>query len=59
MTTATAGAGRRVESGGAVAGPFAGAHVALAGQRTAVERSDCGALRRGLLPGSSGEWRPA
>jgi hypothetical protein len=57
--TAAAGADRRAEGGGAVAGPFAGARVPLAGQRTAVERSGYGALRRGRLPGRSGEWRPA
>jgi hypothetical protein len=56
---AAAGAGHRAEDDGAVAVPLAGARVSLTGQRAAVERSGCGALRRGLLPGSSGEWRPA
>jgi hypothetical protein len=38
---------------GAVAGPFAGARVPLAGERATVERSG-----RGALFWWSGEWRP-
>jgi hypothetical protein len=56
---AAAGAGRRAEDGGTVLVPFAGVRVPLMGQRTAVERSGCGALRRDRLPGRFGEWRPA
>jgi hypothetical protein len=56
---AAAGAGRRAENDGAIAVPFDGVRVPLTGQRAAVERSGCGALRRGRLPGRFGEWRPA